>query len=576
MGVLWRRNLDAVPITHIDSDRICGVRIRRKCGQDDSWLSVIGVYLPCADLGLDYYRDTLTELERVISESSNVGPVVVAGDCNAHLCQHWGARASENANCQGVVLGQLLQRCKLHVPSLGDGACGPAYTYQSGSTTTTIDYIFTDIEASSCVEKCWTHEDAVLNQSDHLPLSARFSCTVCTQPAIDLSRIKIDWATAVKEGALDDFQNLLKDRLFPFVGRSRFDLAQVNNEIKHVAWLIKNAAESCLPHCHSKTFSFKDKVLAQLSTKSKFVWDAWKDSGKPQDGPLYKAKCLARREVKKRVKFCAAMEERRKVQRCEHMFKSKSKYRFKLPQRKKNQSTCLRVNGKLITDSAQLLEAWTEHFQSLGQSCVLSNDGLGDLEQHVTEFRSTSFHREETFLDMPFTEEEVQQIVERKMKLGKASGLDGLTAEHIRYGGHTIIVWLTEIFNAIIEFEMIPSVLKTGVTIPVYKGGGKDPMDVQSYRGISLNSVISKILERLILVCLEPVYSGGGIPHPNQSAYRKGVSCTDAIFATQETLIHFLQEKCSVYMCLYDLQKAFDSVEVPVLLQRLFDVGVCS
>ena len=50
---------------------------------------------------------------------------------------------------------------------------------------------------------------------------------------------------------------------------------------------------------------------------------------------------------------------------------------------------------------------------------------------------------------MPFTEEEVQQIVEMKMKLGKTSGLDGTTAEHIRYGGHTITVWLTEIFNAI-------------------------------------------------------------------------------------------------------------------------------
>lgn len=29
-------------------------------------------------------------------------------------------------------------------------------------------------------------------------------------------------------------------------------------------------------------------------------------------------------------------------------------------------------------------------------------------------------------------------------------------------------------------------------------------------------------------------------------------------------------------MCLYDLQKAFDSVEFPVLLKRLFDVGVNS
>ena len=27
-------------------------------------------------------------------------------------------------------------------------------------------------------------------------------------------------------------------------------------------------------------------------------------------------------------------------------------------------------------------------------------------------------------------------------------------------------------------------------------------------------------------------------------------------------------------MCLYDLQKAFDSVEYPVLLEKLFDAGV--
>ena len=36
----------------------------------------------------------------------------------------------------------------------------------------------------------------------------------------------------------------------------------------------------------------------------------------------------------------------------------------------------------------------------------------------------------------------------------------------------------------------------------------------------------------------------------------------------------YLQEDCNIFMCLYDLQKAFNSVEIPVLLQRLFEVGV--
>ena len=60
----------------------------------------------------------------------------------------------------------------------------------------------------------------------------------------------------------------------------------------------------------------------------------------------------------------------------------------------------------------------------------------------------------------------------------------------------------------------------------------------------------------------------------NQSAYRKAVSCADAIFTTQEIIARYLRGGSRVYMCLYDLQKVFDSVEYPILLQKLYDVGV--
>ena len=108
----------------------------------------------------------------------------------------------------------------------------------------------------------------------------------------------------------------------------------------------------------------------------------------------------------------------------------------------------------------------------------------------------------------------------------------------------------------------------------MYKGGGKDPLNTNSYRGITLNSVISKVLETLILNRLEPLFMEAGLPHPNQTAYRKHVSCADAIFSTQEVINRYLQEGGKVYMCLYDLEKAFDSVEFSILLKRLFDVGV--
>ena len=56
-----------------------------------------------------------------------------------------------------------------------------------------------------------------------------------------------------------------------------------------------------------------------------------------------------------------------------------------------------------------------------------------------------------------------------------------------------------------------------------------------------------------------------GLLHMNQSAYRKAVSCADAIFATQEIVVRYLRGGSRVYMCPYDRQKAFDLVEYPVL-----------
>ena len=63
----------------------------------------------------------------------------------------------------------------------------------------------------------------------------------------------------------------------------------------------------------------------------------------------------------------------------------------------------------------------------------------------------------------------------------------------------------------------------------------------------------SKVFESLILSRLWKTLLEAGIPHVKQSAYRKGVSCEDAIFATQEVIARYLRGGSQVYMCLYDL-----------------------
>ena len=83
-----------------------------------------------------------------------------------------------------------------------------------------------------------------------------------------------------------------------------------------------------------------------------------------------------------------------------------------------------------------------------------------------------------------------------------------------------------------------------------------------------------KIFELILLQRLSPILQDAGSPHLLQTAYQKGVSCMDAIFTTQEALLTHYRDGGKPYLCLFDLEKAYDSVELPVLLQRLFDLEI--
>ena len=87
-----REKIDVTPISSIASDRICGIRVKLpQVGASN--ITVIDVYLPCSDSGIEYYSDHLIELERVISAQQHHGQVIIVGDFNAHLGSLGGVRA---------------------------------------------------------------------------------------------------------------------------------------------------------------------------------------------------------------------------------------------------------------------------------------------------------------------------------------------------------------------------------------------------------------------------------------------------------------------------------------------------
>ena len=156
----------------------------------------------------------------------------------------------------------------------------------------------------------------------------------------------------------------------------------------------------------------------------------------------------------------------------------------------------------------------------------------------------------------------------------RCGGADGLVAEHLKYGGPKLVLWLKQILNKIIQLEKIPPSFKLGMITPVYKGKGRDPLSCNNYRGITLTSVLPKVLEVLVLSHLESIFEERGFPHPSQTAYQKGLSCIDAIFSTQEVVLKHIREGDTPYLWFFDLEKAFDSIEYPVLLSNIFKHGI--
>jgi hypothetical protein len=108
--------------------------------------------------------------------------------------------------------------------------------------------------------------------------------------------------------------------------------------------------------------------------------------------------------------------------------------------------------------------------------------------------------------------------------------------------------------------------------VPIHKSGELD--DPNNFRGISLNSCLSKLFTLLLNKRLTAFCDSEGIIHENQIGFRKGYRTSDHVL-TLKTLIDqaFLKKK-KLYVCFVDFKKAYDTVWRNGLYLKLLKMGV--
>ena len=166
------------------------------------------------------------------------------------------------------------------------------------------------------------------------------------------------------------------------------------------------------------------------------------------------------------------------------------------------------------------------------------------------------------------TEKKVKEAIWR-MAPNKAPGLDGITAGVLRKAWVVVGPLFTKLLDRCLRASVFPDCWKTADVVTILKGPDKDLSNPKSYRPVSLLSVPSKVLERLIVTRLED--ETREVMSHDQHGFTIGKSTISAI---QECFrwVDNRSEKLVVGVFL-DISGAFDNLDWQALIRDISELG---
>lgn len=575
IGLLIRKSLN-VTVSQIQVHHSCRSVVCLLTFSNGFKLLLITVYFPCNYSSKDYVSvllECLGFIEQCI-DSCKCDGVMLLGDLNFDCVpvscrsgfQHFKAFANDK---KLVCCGEL-------------GFDKNPYTYfqESSGNHSVIDHVFVDTSLAKRIGGYGIF-DACINLSDHWPVvcTLTFDGYLCgSVKHCDNKSNKSRQAGTFRwdKGNISGYYSMSYELLqcvnIPESSMNAkcdtFKCTHWNDIISYYCAIVdalKIAAESNIPFVYGNFYKhYWSQELDDLKRASIDAHQLWLSNGKPNCGLIKDMQRDAKYKYKLALRHAQRSEEFLVDDELSQLFlrKDVNKFWHKWQNKFSRSASVNSING--MSNDSDIASLFKDvfndvYFDSYRDSPMYVNC-LSRLQSLIT--------ADDCDCDV-FDITDVENSLSR-LKNGKASGLDGLTKEHISYAHPAIICHLKILFNLIYMHGFVPDDFGKGVTVPVPKDKSGDLASVSNYRPITISPVISKVFE----YCLLNKFADSLQFSELQFGFRHNSSCSHAIFLLKEVVDYFVSHGSNVFMASLDARKAFDRVNHVKLFGVLLDKGV--
>ena len=169
---------------------------------------------------------------------------------------------------------------------------------------------------------------------------------------------------------------------------------------------------------------------------------------------------------------------------------------------------------------------------------------------------------------------EISSVIKQlsTLKTNKSTGLDRISTRLLKDAATVIAPTLTEIFNHLLKSSTFPQIWKDGKLTPIFKCG--DCSNMSNYRPITVLPILSKILECFVHTQICNHLSENNILSPQQFGFRPKLSTSTALAFFTDHIFDNANNGLLTASVFLDFSKAFDTVDLAILLRKLKSVGL--